>query len=302
MGRWLLNISKYQAFLKVVELGSLTRTAEALGYTQSGVSHIINSLEEELGFTLLIRSRAGVQLTGDGERLLPAIRNIMNGVEQLGQIVNAIRGLETGIVRIGAFTSVAVHWLPGMIKSFQKDHPHVEFRLLNGDCREVELWLADGSIDIGFITLPSHSECRVVPLREDRLLAILPKDHPKAHLSSFPLSEIEREDYIGFLKNSGGDARRALEIAGVIPRIKFATRDDFAIIAMVENGLGISIVPELLLKGHEDRLVALEISPKLKRTIALAYPESCNASPATSRFIEYACRWVAEHPIPNVIA
>ena len=295
-----MNISKYQTFLKVVELGSLTRAAEALGYTQSGVSHIIGSLEEELGFALLTRSRAGVQLTADGERVLPAIRSILNGASQLDQIVAAIRGLDTGVIRVGTFTSVAVHWLPGMIKVFQQDHPNIEFKLLNGDYHDVERWLADGSIDVGFVALPSRIDCRTIPLREDRLLAILPKDHPRAKLDKYPLSEIGSEDFISLLKNSDQDARRAMELAGVTPHIKFTTKDDYAILAMVENGLGISIVPELLLQGHTQNLRAMELFPGAKRTIALAIPDAGSLSPAVSRFVEYACRWVEEHPPKEV--
>lgn len=289
-----MNISKYQTFLRVVELGSLTRAAEALGCTQSGVSHTINSLEEELGFTLLIRSRAGVQLTAEGERVLPAMRSIINGLSQLEQIVSAIRGLDTGVVRVGSFTSVAVHWLPGIIKAFQQDHPRIEFKLLNGDYHDVEHWLQDGSIDVGFVVLPCRVDCRAIPLRDDRLLAILPKDHPKAKLDRFPLSGIGDEAFISLLKNSDHDARRAMEQAGVTPNIKFTTKDDYAIIAMVENGLGVSIVPELLLQGHTDNLRAMELFPASKRTIALAVPAAAGMSPAVQAFVEYARRWVEE--------
>ncbi|MBQ6374794.1 MAG: LysR family transcriptional regulator [Clostridia bacterium] len=291
-----MNISKYRVLLRVVELGSLTRAAEALGYTQSGVSHIIGSLESELGFTLLYRGRAGVQLTSDGQRILPAVRAIVNGANQLDQVVAAIRGLDTGVIRVGAFTSVAVHWLPGMIKTFQQDHPNIEFKLLNGDYHDVERWLQDGSVDVGFVTLPARVDCRTLPLREDRLLAILPKDHPKAKLVKYPLSEIGSEDFISLLRNSDHDARRAMEQAGVTPRIKFTTKDDYAIIAMVENGLGISIMPELLLQGHTDGLRAMELFPGAKRTIALAIADAGGISPAVGAFAEHVRRWVEEHP------
>lgn len=95
--------------MKVVELGSLTKAADALGFTQSGVSHAISSLEEELGFTLLLRGRSGVRLTPNGEQLLKPIREMLNWNEQLKQVAASIHGLETGTVRIGTFTSVSVH-------------------------------------------------------------------------------------------------------------------------------------------------------------------------------------------------
>ena len=132
-----MNLAKYQALLSVVESGSLTAAAAQLGLTQSAVSHSINSLEEELGFAVIKRSRAGVRLTNEGERLLPAVRGLLNSAEQLNQVTASIRGLDSGLVRIGAFTSVAVHWLPGVLKEFQRDYPRVDFRLLNGDYHDV---------------------------------------------------------------------------------------------------------------------------------------------------------------------
>ena len=153
-------IEKYRALMSAVELGSLTRAAEALGCTQSAVSHAIASLEQELGFRLLLRARSGIRLTDEGERMLPAVRSLLSAGEQLEQTAASIRGLDQGTVRIGAFTSVAVHWLPAVLKEFQHDYPHVSFRLLNGDYHDVSEWLADGSVDIGFVALPCERSCR----------------------------------------------------------------------------------------------------------------------------------------------
>ena len=111
-----MNIQKYQAFITVVEQGSLTKAAEELGCTQSAVSHSISGLEEELGFALLKRSRAGIRLTGEGERMISPVRDLLGSAERLKQTASSIRGLESGTVRIGAFTSVAVHWLPAVLK------------------------------------------------------------------------------------------------------------------------------------------------------------------------------------------
>ena len=150
-----MSIDKYRTLTVVVETKSLTRAAAELGCTQSAVSHSIDALEKELGFAVLIRSRAGVRLTEEGERLMPAVRNLLSSAEQLNQTASAIRGLESGTVRIGAFTSVAVHWLPTVLKEFQHDYPKVDFKLLNGDYHDVEQWLSDGSVDVGFVAMPS---------------------------------------------------------------------------------------------------------------------------------------------------
>ena len=289
-----MTIEKYETLAKVVELGSLTKAAEELGCTQSAVSHSISKLESELGFSVITRSKAGVRLTADGEKIMPAVRGILNYEEQLMQTASAIRGLESGTVRIGAFTSVAVHWLPGVIKEFQRDYPNVDIKLLNGDYFDVEKWLTEGSVDLGFVTVPNSLDCECITLMEDRLLAILPEDHKFAAYPKFPLVECETEAFITLLETSNHDARRALDAAGIKPNIKFSTKDDYAIIAMVEQGLGISIMPELLLKGRHDSIKIKELVPPSKRTIALAITETSRQSPATSRFADYIVKWVAE--------
>ena len=290
-----MNIGKYETLMAVVEWGSLTRAAQALGCTQSAVSHSIDSLEQELGFALLKRGRAGVRLTGEGERLIPAVRNLLNSAEQLAQTAASIRGLESGTVRIGSFTSVAVHWLPPVLKEFQKDYPRVDFKLLNGDYHDVEQWLMEGSIDIGFVNVPSAVDCECIPLMEDRLLAILPRHSRFESYPRFPLVECETEPFISLLESSDHDARRALEAAGVKPNVRFYTKDDYAIIAMVEQGLGISIMPELLLKGRHDNIQTLPLVPEAKRTIGIAIAAGDKAGPATRRFADYVVRYVTEN-------
>lgn len=289
-----MSISKFETLAKVCELGSLTKAAEALGCTQSAVSHTINSLEEQFGFAILTRSRAGVKLTDDGQRIMPSVRGILNYYEQLNQTVSAIRGLDFGTVRIGAFTSVAVHWLPGVIKEFQRDYPNVDIKLLNGDYHDVEKWLTEGSVDLGFVNLPTSLNCECIALMEDKLLAILPPDHKFASYPKFPLVECETEAFITLLETSNHDANKALSAAGIKPNIKFSTKDDYAIIAMVEQGLGISIMPELLLRGRHDNVAVKELVPPSKRTIGLAIGETSRQSPATRKFADYIIRWVKE--------
>lgn len=290
-----MSLSKYQTLMTVVELGSLTRAASVLGCTQSAISHSINSLEQELGFAIIKRGRAGVRLTVEGETLMPSVRNLLNSAEQLNQTASAIRGLDSGTVRIGAFTSVAVHWLPPVLKLFQQDYPNVEFRLLNGDYHDVEQWLSDGSVDIGFINLPCQLDCEYITLMEDKLLAILPTNSRFASYPRFPLTECETEPFISLLESSDHDARRALEAAGVKPNVRFYTKDDYAIIAMVEQGLGISIMPELLLKGRQDKLLKLPLVPEAKRVIGLAIAAGDKAGPATRRFADYVVKYVKEN-------
>lgn len=287
-----MDIRKYDIFLRVVEAGSLTRAAEFLGCTQSAVSHALGGLESELGFPLMRRSRAGIRLTEEGERLLPAVRGLRSAAENLVQAADSIRGLETGTVRIGTFTSVAVHWLPGMIKAFRADYPGVDFRIMSGDYYDVEKWLTEGSVDLGFVAMPGPENCRCIPLAEDHILAVVPRDHRFAALPRFPLSTAGDEPFISLLEASDQDLRRALDAVGVTPNIVMQTKDDYAIIAMVENGLGISIMPELLLRGRSQNVRVMELAPPASRTIALALPETLPLGPAAERFVRYAEDWL----------
>jgi len=187
-----MSLKKYEAFVRTVELGSLTKAAEAMGSTQSRISHVLSALEEEYGFVLLRRNRSGVRLTEAGEMVLPKMQEILQKDRELTELVEDIRSADAGTVRLGAFTSVAVHWLPGMIKRFQSEYPKVELKLMNGDYHDVEQWLSEGSVDLGFIALPTRLKGRITALLEDRLLAVVPVDHRLASLPRFPLSSFNR--------------------------------------------------------------------------------------------------------------
>ena len=289
-----MDIKKCEVFLQVVESQSLTRAAELLGCTQSAVSHSLAGLEEELGFPVLSRSRSGVRLTPEGERILPAVRALLNAAEALGQQASSLRGLQAGTVRIGTFTSVAVHWLPGIIKQYHEAYPGVEFRIMSGDYADVETWLEDGSVDLGFVSLPCAAPCRTIPLAEDRILAVIPRQHRFADLPRFPLSLAGDEPFISLLEASDRDLRRPLNEAGIAPNIALQTKDDYAIIAMVEQGLGISIMPELLLQGRGEKVKVMELAPPASRTLALALPQGREPGPAAALFARMTIDWVKE--------
>ena len=169
-------------------------------------------------------------------------------------------------------------------------------RIIRENIRKIEdVELPCGSIDIGFVNVPSTVDCECIPLMEDRLLAILPRHSRFESYPRFPLVECETEPFISLLESSDHDARRALEAAGVKPNVRFYTKDDYAIIAMVEQGLGISIMPELLLKGRHDDIQMLPLVPEARRTIGIAIAAGDQAGPATRRFADYVVRYVTEN-------
>ena len=287
-----MDTKKYEVFVKTVELSSLTAAAQALGLTQSGVSHIIASVEAELGLPLLRRTRTGARLTPDGERLIPYMQEIVRQNALLQKQAAALHTLLGGCIRVGTFTSVATHWLPAMMMQFQKQHPNVDFQLFNGDYHDIDAWLAGGSVDLAFVTLPQPQGLRCVPLYEDSLVAVLPAGHPLTNKQVCRVEELAGEEFISLLESSNHDARRAFEAAGVRPNVRFETKDDYAVIAMVRQGLGVSIMPSLLLRGNTQGVCLRPIDPPSSRTIALAVASD---APASARFAAFAADWVREN-------
>jgi DNA-binding transcriptional LysR family regulator len=282
-----MNIQKYMAFVKTVECGSFTKAAVALNYTQSGISRMIKDLETECGVSLLERNRAGVSLTSDGLKLLPQLERICNEHRILMKQIEDLHDMQSGLIRIGTFSSVATHWLPNMIKIFQKDYPKIHFELLLGDYTEIESWILEGRVDFGFLRLPSKADLETIFLEQDRLLVIIPQDHPLANCDKFPINELLNSPFMLLERGANSDMIEIFEKHQISPQVHFTTWDDYAIMSMVEKGLGISILPELILQRIPYQVIAKELEVPAFRKIGIAMREQKSLSLAVKRFLEY---------------
>lgn len=110
----------YRVFQAIVQEQTFYRAAQTLNVTPSAISHSVNQLEKELGFPLFIRNRTGVELTPDGQSILPLIQGVINAEDRLQQAAANINGLNAGSVRLGAFSSVCITWLPPIIQQFKQ--------------------------------------------------------------------------------------------------------------------------------------------------------------------------------------
>lgn len=282
-----MNIQKYMAFVKTVEFGSFTRAAEVLNYSQSGISRMINDLEREWKLSLLERSRAGVHLTSDGLKLLPFAKTLCHDYTKLQMQIDELNGLQSGIIRIGTFSSVATHWLPPMIQRFQAQYPNIEYELLLGDYTEIEDWILEGRVDFGFLRIPANRQLDTVFIGQDRLLVILPENHPLADCERFPVSALSDDPFMLLERGANTEVAEILEQLGVRPKIQFTAWDDGAIMSMVESGLGISILHELVLQRIPYRIVAKELEVPAYRKIGIAMHDSQSLPLAVKTFLEY---------------
>ena len=282
-----LNIQKYMSFVKTVEYGSFTKAAEILNYSQSGISRMISDLEKEWRVVLLERNKGGVKLTSDGMKLLPHAKSLVAEYEKLQMQVDELNGLQSGLIRIGTFSSVATHWLPNIIKEFQKDFPNIDYELLLGDYTEIEEWILEGRVDCGFLRLPTSPDLETIFLEQDNLLAIIPEDHPLKDCDKFPVTALCDEPFMLLEKGAKAEVSEIFERCNLTPKVHFTTWDDYAIMSMVESGLGISILPQLILKRVPYHILAKELDIPAYRNIGLALRDQKTASLAVKRFIEY---------------
>lgn len=282
-----LSLVKYEIFSTIVELGSLTRASETLGLSQSAVSHAITSLESEWGFSILKRGRSGIHLTSNGEHVLKYIREILKWNEEMIQEIANINGLEIGTVRIGTISSVSIHWLPEIMKMFTECYPSIEIKLLEGDYDDVEYWISTGLVDIGFVSLPTSKHLEAIPLKKDRLLCVLSDEHPLADQNEISFVSIKEDPLIKSKKGSDNDLIRILKEHNITPNIKFELTDDQAIISMVANGMGISILPEMVLHRVPTNVRTIKLEGENFRTIGIASTNFKTLAPATKKFIEY---------------
>ena len=281
------NLQTYQAFLTTVDCGSFTQAAEILGYAQSSVSKMIADLESEWKVVLLERSRAGVQLTSDGTAMLPYARELLNSYRKVQEQAASLSGVATGLIRIGTFSSVAAHWMPSIIQRFQSDYPGIRYELLLGDYGEIEQWIFEGRVDCGFLRLPTREEYETVSLGKDEYVAVLPVGHPLAQKDAINPNDLDGQPFMLLEHGGKTEVSELLEKHRVTPDVRFTTWDDYAILSMVESGLGIGVLPRLILRRIPYRVEIRSFSEPFFREIALAMKRGGTSSVAVQRFVQY---------------
>ena len=294
---------KYLALVLAVELGSVTKAAEALGYTQSGISHMLNSLEKECEMQLLYRDRAGVHLTAAGEALLPYFQSVCSSERDLLAMLEELRGGKGGLIRVASHTSIAAQWLPGIFESFGAMYPRVRFMLreviTNDEMRHL---LHQGTVDCGFTDTDVYDRgLHQVFLYRDLLVVILPPDHPLAGAKYFPMDALDAYPYIK-LDETPGSSNEFTSLVDKIfiryhksPEIRFSVRDEYTVMAMVENHQGFSILPKMMIWDRPgSQLVQLPLEVPYSRDLSLIMSNRRKDLLLIPPFIEAVKSWVNE--------
>ena len=267
-----------------------------MSFTQSAVSHAVQALENELNITLLSRNRGGVVLTADGRALLPRIEKLCAAHHELMQSAAELNGMDAGFVRVATFSSVSAQWLPSILKSFGERYPNIEFEVVTGDYYgQSEDWILQGKVDCGFLRLPSVKHLQTYALYRDELQVILPCGHPLADSDPFPAASLSTEPFIFLEEGQDYEISAALDKMGIRPNVKYTAREDRTMLAMVSKGLGISLLPELMVRHSPYPVVACRAPERFYRNIGIAVKDKKALSAATRRFVDYVRGWVAEN-------
>lgn len=280
-------MQRYIALLKVIEVGSFTKAADLLGYTQPALSQMIASLEKELSIKILYRSRYGIRLTPEGERLYPSIQSTVLQYELMRRTADEIRGLDSGLVRIGTVSSISCHWLPEIIHAFWQNNPNIQIVLYQGDYTSIPEWVQTGKVDFGFVNPHAVKGMETTIIKSGEFRAVLPKAHPLADKKSLALEDLADEPFLLLEEGAYSEPLEAFQAAGITPKIKLRVHDDYSILSMVEQGLGVSILTELVLCKTNYDVVALPVEPAIIRTMSIVTKNKNTLPLASKEFIRY---------------
>ena len=266
----------------VASQGSFLKAAEVLNLTPSAVSHSVSTMEGELGFQVFNRNKTGVTLTSYGEEIYPMVVEMLRSEEKMQQVVDGLNGLKKGRVRLGAFNSVCVQWLPRLMKTFREKYPYIVVEVYEGSYDDVIRWLVNGIVEIGFLSASCGSDFQLTPLYEDPLVCIAPKSFRTKKPGVITLDEMKIHPFVLQRESCDADVKQYLTDHKVDIHSSCHVVDDLSIAAMVRSGLGISIMPELTSRALADDLQILKLEPAATRTIGLAIPNKKSLTPAAA--------------------
>ena len=281
-----MDIEKINVLVQSIDVGSFSAAADSLGYTISGISRSVFSLEEQFGFPLLIRGKHGVEPTSECEQLLPLFRELLHTYQRLHQSADRISGLETGSVIVGTAYPPYHKRLAELIVSFRQLHPGIHLQLVEGTSSELQKMLMSKQLDLCIISRRDHIPV-FYPLCKDRICIWVPDDHPSVHDGCYHLSDLSTDDYILIHPDKETDNSILLDHYKIHPNICASTSDVDAAYAMVQAGLGITLMNEILAKERTGNVTALPLDYDTEFDIGLAALDKPNRSPAAQEFISF---------------
>lgn len=280
---------KYRIIHTIITESSFTKAAEKLNMTQSAVSHAVNTLEKSIGFPIFNRLKSGIGLTQEGAKLLPYIEQMVFTEDRFLNEVNVINAVEIGTLRMGSFASASSRILPEIIRAFNERYPGIAIELYDGGYDEIKSRLEKGQIDIAVLE-DSFLEANYyhLPYLKDEMLLVTPKKAPFDVLKELPMNEIINYPFVMPDNDQDMFLKMLLKSHHVDPEIKYRIQLLTTVFAMVEAGLGITIVPESALIKTRYNIMKISLNPKQYRNVSLVALNSQKNAPVVKAFFELA--------------
>ena len=285
-----MDSKKISALLLAVEKGSLTSAAAELGYTQSGLTHMMNALEQELGMNLLVRSKNGVRLSPAGEALKPKMQALLASAQALEDEAAQLRQRNSSTLRLGAYSSVASRWLPAILAFFRNADPNTDVTIDVGGVPDIYEKLKSDQLDCAIVSY-QESLCQglnYTHLADDPLIAVVPENDE--HGSVFPIADFGSQDFL--MPSDGFDMDITPLFSRYLgreqPRIRYTNLSDSAIASMVEHKLGVSLLSELIMQDIHASVRTLPLNPPVFRKLGIAANDRRQNDKNVRRFIRCA--------------
>ena len=295
-----MQIQQLRYFLAVAEVRHFTHAAADLRVAQATLSKQLGALERDLGAPLFSRARGNITLTPAGEALLPLARRILADVDTARREVQDLTGLRRGRVRIGATPSLLGSLLADALARFHQSFPGIELSVVQGGSRDLVGDLAHGELDFALIVLPLQEGDPALEtqplLREELMIAAPPSDPPPRREGKVHITDLRARPLVMF--RQGYDLRDATlgawRQAGVEPVFAIEGGEMDAVLRFVEAGLGLAVVPSVVLPGRPGVAGFPMASPGLHRTVALARRKDVRATRAAQEFRETLLRHIRD--------
>ena len=289
-----LSLHRLELFLAVLDSGGVARAAQARRLSQPAVSEHVRGLEGFFGVRLFERAGRGVRPTAAARLIEPFVRQALGLVTSAEQAAVELRGLRAGAVAVGASTTPGTYLLPEVLGRFHTAHPQIALMLRIGDTREVEQWVAAGSVEIGVIgAAPVRPGLAAEPWVKDELVAIVARRHPLARRRTLPAAALANESYIAREEGSStrAVAERFFAESGVTLRPVMELGSTEAVREAVAAGLGVSVVSRHAVRTRDPRVVAIRLQGRQwVRDLLVIQRQGAPLSPAAARLREMLLR------------
>ena len=287
-----MDLGQLQAFIQVAAHRSFSRAADALDLTQPSVTARIQGLERDLQETLFERNGRGVRLTEVGDSFLPHAQRVLKALQDGRDAVQSLQQLQMGTLRLGAAPTISTYVLPELLKAFRARYPGLEVSVRTEYSeRIVQLVLAD-EVQVGLERTITHPEVVTVPLFQDEVVLVTSPRHPFVERGVTTIEEVGRQRLIMFNRGSSYYmlVHNALREAGVLVSPTMELDNMEATKKMVEEGLGIAILPKVAVEEEvqrqELRQIQVQGMTMPRREIAVIYRRGRPLSRAAQAFIE----------------